>query len=338
VAAKPPEPVAAPVVQAVRVAAGEGPITIQTTGRVARRREVDLSFRASGVVTSIRAEQGQAVQAGQILATLDPTGLAAAEQRAAAELERARRDLARDQALFEKGFVSRQRLDDRSSALQAAQASYSAAAFDRRWATLVSPVTGVVLERAAQAGEVVQPGQTVLRVADQQSPLVLWAPVPDREVDRIRPGASASVELDGVTGAFPGRVVRVGERAGARTGVIDVEIELAPRIGLRSGQIARARIAAAQPPSAAGALTTRIPAEAIVEAQGRTAAVLVVDAGGKARRRTVSFGGFEGDHALVGGLAGGEHVITAGAGFVSDGDAVRVVDPHRGTSQVTAGR
>ncbi|MCR5876739.1 efflux RND transporter periplasmic adaptor subunit [Phenylobacterium sp. J426] len=333
-------PAQAPAVEAVRVAIGRASSDIEATGRVARRREMNLSFRVPGVLTSLRTEQGDVVHAGQVLATLDPAGVAAAEQRASADLERARRDLARDEALFEKGFVSRQRLDDRRSAVQAAQASFSAAAFDRRWATLVSPVSGVVLERGVQTGEVVQPGQMVLRVADEGSPLVMWAPVPDREAGRIRPGSAAMVTLDGAAAHLTGRVTRVGERSGARTGAVDVEIELpAMSPELRSGQMGRARLAVApEAAAAASPALARLPAEAIIEAQGRTAAVLIVDAGGKARRRTVSFGGFDGDHALVGGLVNGTQVITAGAGFVSDGDAVRVVDPSRLAPQRAAAR
>jgi hypothetical protein len=57
--------------------------------------------------------------------------------------------------------------------------------------------------------------------------------------------------------------------------------------------------------------------------------VLVVDAQGKARRRAVTFEGFEGDFARVSGLPPGAKVITAGAGFVSDGQAVLVVDPAK---------
>jgi hypothetical protein len=51
--------------------------------------------------------------------------------------------------------------------------------------------------------------------------------------------------------------------------------------------------------------------------------------GGVARRTPVAFGGFDGDDALVSGLTDGAQVITAGAGFVSDGEKVRVVDPAK---------
>jgi len=46
-----------------------------------------------------------------------------------------------------------------------------------------------------------------------------------------------------------------------------------------------------------------------------------------ARRTSVEFGGFDGDDALIRGLPAGARVITAGGGFVGDGDKVQVVDP-----------
>lgn len=319
---------AAPAPTPVEVAQVRGPAagaTLVATGQLERGREMTLSFRIPGVITALNVDDGQPVRAGQVLATVDPTGVAAVEARADADLERARRDLARDQALFEQGFVSRQRLDDRRSALKAAQAGSSAAAFDRRWSRLTAPASGVVLQRIAQAGEVVQPGQAVLRIADESSPLILRAPLADRDVTRVRPGQGVSVRIDGLPAVVPGRVVRVGERAGAQTGAVDVEIEIAPGPGLRSGQVATAEIGVAP---LAGPAMARIPAEAILEAKDAKASVLIVE-DGVARRRTITFGGFAGDDALVSGLPATARVITAGAGFVSDGDKVSVVDPSR---------
>jgi len=188
----------------------------------------------------------------------------------------------------------------------------------------------VVLERKAQAGEVVQPGQAVVSVADLNSPLVLRAPLPDRDVAGIGIGAPVEVTVDALPGqVLAGRVTRVGQSADARTGAVIVEIEVAARPELRSGQIATARLASrVQAPAGAG--FARIPAEAVLEASGGQAAVLRLDdgpGGMRARRVPVRFGGFDGDDALVAGLPDGARVITAGAGFVSDGDRVTVTDP-----------
>lgn len=325
----PVQAVPPPAVEAVIVDAARLDGEVASTGRIERRREMDLSFRIPGVMTRVSVEAGDRVRVGQVLATLDPAAVAASEQRAVADLERVRRDLARDQKLFDQGFVSRARLDDRASAVKSAQAAYNATAFDRRWATLVSPVSGVVLARNGQGGEVVQPGQAVVRVADETSPFVLRAPMPDRDAARIRVGARAQVQLEGASSDLTGRVTRVGQSAGARTGAVDIEIELPTTAALRSGQIATARIEAGVATAVPTGLV-RLPAEAILEARGRAATVLIVEPGTSiARRRSVTFTGFEGDFALVGGLPPGAQVITAGAGFVGDGEKVRVVDPTR---------
>lgn len=321
------EPAAPTPVEAARVAAPGASGSVTGAGALERRREMALSFRIPGVLTAMRFEAGDRIQAGQAIATIDSAGVDARQQQTAADLERARRDVERDKALFDKGYVSRQRIDDRQSALKAAQAAYDAARFDRRWASLVSPVSGVVLERRAQAGEVVAAGQVVARVADLSSPLVLRLPLAAREAARVRVGDAAQVTVDDLAGpALSGRVTRIGEAADTRTGAILVEIELsAPPAILRSGQVAHATLQVRAAPAQSTAYA-RIPAEAVLEARGQSAFVFRVDRD-KARRTAVTFGGFDGDDALVGGLADGAQVITAGAGFIADGETIRVVDP-----------
>ena len=315
-------------VEAARIAAPNAAGTVSGTGTLERRREMALSFRIAGVLTRMSVEAGDSVRAGQVIATIDPANLDARQQQTSADLERARRDVERDKALFEKGYVSRQRLDDRLSALKSAQAAHGSASFDRRWAQLVSPASGVVLSRTAQTGEVVQPGQVVARVADLTSPLVLRLPLAGRDAARVRVGDSAQVKVEDLGGqSLSGTVTRVGEAADTRTGSVTVEIELAGRPDLRSGQIASAQLLVRAAPTANGTFA-RIPAEAVLEATGARAFVLRLD-GGVARRTAVAFGGFDGDDALVSGLTDGAQVITAGAGFVSDGEKVRVVDPAK---------
>ena len=323
--AKAPAPA---VVEAVIVAEGGETGDVIATGRVERRREMALSFRVPGVLTRLSVEAGDKVRAGQVLASLDASAYDAGQRRAAANLERVRRDQARNQALFDQGFVSRQRLDDGASAIKTAQAEYDAATFDRRWANLVSPVTGVVLERTVQSGEVVQPGQAVVRVADEGSALVVRAPISDHEVTRIAVGARASVKAGAAGSERTGRVSRIGELAGPRTGAVEIEIELTGAQDLLSGQAVNVSVAAS--PSRGSQSGIRLPAEAILEATGQRAQVMIVEPGtGLARRRGVAFNGFDGDDALVAGLAPGARVITAGAGFVGDGEKVTVVDPTR---------
>lgn len=311
-----------PAVEAVAVSPATGEASFEVTGVLARQREAQLAFRVPGVITELPVDEGDIVRKGQLIARIDPTGLEAGRLRAQADRDQARRDLERDQTLFEKGFVSRQRLDDRRTALAAAEAAYAAAAFDRRWAMLAAPSDGVVLSRTAASGQVVQPGQAVVSLADATSPLILRAATPDRLAARVSPGAPAQVRVGDRT--LNGRVILIGGESAPGSGTVDVEIEIPPGPNLRSGQVATARLQG-RPEPGASATFARVPAEAIQEAQGSRAFVLRLDKG-VARRTEVAFGGFEGDDALVAGLAEGSRVITAGGGFVGNGDKVQVVD------------
>lgn len=320
-------PAAAPQPPAVETAAAAPDVAgggLTVTGTLERQREMNLSFRVGGVMTALSVDVGDAVGAGQVLARIDPSAVNARVTQSESELERARRDLRRDEALFAQGYVSNQRVEDRRSALKAAQAAYDAAAFDGRWSRLVAPAGGVVLERAAQVGEVVQPGQTVVRLADLASPLVLRAGVADRDIARIAPGQPVTATVDSLPGVvLSGRVVRVGQGADPRTGAVPVEVELPGRPELRSGLTAKVTF----PSAAAGDGAVRVPAEALLEANGDKAHVFRLK-GDRAVRTPVVFLGFEGDDARIRGLAPGDRVITAGGGFISDGERVRVADPR----------
>lgn len=316
-----------PAVEAVEISAPSAAGVVSATGALKRRREITLSFRIPGVLTHLSVDDGDAVKAGQVIATLDPTAVEAKLAQSRADLDRARRDTERLAGLVERGAVSRQQYEAQATGLANAEAAYKAAAFDRRWAQLVAPARGVVLNRIAQTGEVVQPGQGVVAIADASSPLVLRAPLSDRDAVRVKLGHPARVTLDALPGeTLTGQVSRIGQQAGAASGAIEIEITIPARPGLRSGLIARAEIGAPSLASKGG--YARAPAEAVLEVRGASAFVMVLDpASGKARRTPVGFGGFDGDDALISGLAPGARVITAGAGYVSDGQAVSVVDP-----------
>ena len=162
-----------------------------------------------------------------------------------------------------------------SGRAQAAQAGVSAAAFDRRWARLISPARGIVLTRLAEPGEVTGPGQPILILADEQSPLILRTPVSDRDVARVKVGDAARVRVGAIGADITGQVSRVAERADPRTGAFDVDVRVASNGQIKTGFFAEARILAT-----AGDLApvgqVLIPAEALIEARSGTASLYVL--------------------------------------------------------------
>jgi hypothetical protein len=151
--------------------------------------------------------------------------------------------------------------------------------------------------------------------------------VPDSAAARLSIGDSAQVSLDALPGrTLQGRIIRIGQRAQTGTGQIEVEVSIAAEPALRSGMIAKVVLAPRPGPVRASDGLQRVPAEALLEVSDDHAAVYRYDAEGHARRTPVRFAGFDGDAALVSGLSPDASVITAGAGFIADGQKVRVID------------
>ena len=321
-----PAPAPAPktAVEVAEVRPASGLATVRATGTISRAREAALSFRIPGIMSGLSVDVGDRVQAGQQLAVLDARDAAARLSQSSAELGQAERDARRLVGLVEAGSISRQQYEGAATRAASLRAAYQAAAFDSRSARLISPVSGVVLTRTAQRGEVVMPGSPIITIADTASPLVLHLPIADRDVARVTMGSNVAVRADALGGIeITGRVTRIGQQAGAQSGAIEIEVTLPPASGLRSGMVATALISATQ--SAVGETFARVPAEAILEANGSRAFVMLYDAArGTARRTEVRFGGFDGDDALIGGLRDGARVITGGAGYVADGAPVAV--------------
>jgi RND family efflux transporter MFP subunit len=298
-----------------------GGSALTATGTVARTREAGLSFRVGGVINRLTVDAGDRVSAGQMIAALDAQDVAARLAAASADLARARQDLERVAGLADAGAISQQQADNLATRLASAQAAYDAARFDSLSARLAAPFAGIVLARQAQRGEFVQPGQAIVTLADSTSPLVLKLPVADRDIARIVLGTAARIA--GPQGEVTGRVTRIGQLSATQSGTIEVEVTLPAGSGLTSGMTATASLAAA--PRRGEQASARVPAEAILEAQGSRAFVMRYDPAKRIAVRTaIGFAGFDGDDALVTGLPPQAQVITGGAGYIADGQTVTV--------------
>lgn len=318
------------VVEVAQVSGGAATSVITGTGSLEREREVVLSFRVPGVVRQLTVDNGDAVAKGRLIASLDPTQVAARAQQTTADYAKALRDLERDKKLAAEGWISAQRLADRQTAVQSTKAALESANFDRRSAQLLAPVGGVVLKRFIQSGEVVGAGQPVVSIADARAPLVVRVSLADRDVARVKLGDPARVTVSAIPGLqLAGSVSRIDSQVDARTGATDVDVRVPSVAGLKTGFVADVAITLRT--MAVGSDMQSIPAEAIVEANGTNAVVLVVNMQtGIARRTTVTFHGFENDDAKVTGLPANARVITSGGALVRDGNRVSVTQQAAG--------
>jgi RND family efflux transporter MFP subunit len=310
-----------PVVTVVAVARDGAAGAVRASGMIGYQRETTLSFKVPGVIARIAVDEGDAVRAGQSLASLNLTEYSANVSESDAALRTAEAQLERTKTLFEKGLVAQARLDDAQLAVDRARAARQSTGFNRAQAVIAAPASGVILRRNAEPNQNVGAGQPVLMLGEVNSGLIVRAGVSSSDAARIQVGDAATVRI-GATPERQGKVTRIAAKSDAATGGFDVEIAVTPIDGLRSGLVAEATIAAS-----GGGETgpIRAPVLSLLDARADQGVVFVVDAQNIARRRAVQTAGVEGDSVLIlAGLEPGEKVISSGAAYVRDGQAVSV--------------
>jgi len=322
-------PPAPPPGKPVRVAEGaQAPMQtgLRAVGTLAPADEIRLSFKTGGVIASISVEQGEAIRAGQVLAVLAQEEIAATVSQARALAEKAERDLERGRALYADEVATREQLEDLETARDVARANLRTAEFNARFSRIEAPAEGIVLRRLAEPDELVSPGQPVLIVGDTSGGWIVSAALSDRDVVRVRDGDTAEVTLDAYPGrTFSAKVVEIASAADPMTGTYEVKLSIDARdVRLVQGLVAKVEMV-----GAAGSSVPVVPVHALLEADGSEAVVYVVarrEADEVAQRVAVRVGRLVGDRVeILSGLAGGERLVTEGAPYLRDGDAVRIV-------------
>jgi RND family efflux transporter MFP subunit len=329
-------------VRTITVGVSEIDAAASYAAEIRPRFESRLGFRVPGKITQRLVDVGAAVKVGQPLARLDANDLALAASAAQAQVasaranfELAQAELKRTQSLADQNFVSGSRIDQAQTQLRAAQAQLDAAQAQAKaqsnqaaYSTLVSDRAGVVTAVEAEAGQVVQAGQTVMRVATvnpKASDSDAVFNVPEQVAQRLKPGVTAAVTL----WSRPGKALKATVREVApaadpvtRTYMVRASLE-DPESAAPLGATATVRVNG----SAQQALV--VPLNAVVDKGGQQA-VWVVD-GGVAKRVPVvvagpALGTTAASLAIAQGLAPGAKVITAGLHTLNEGQKVKLLE------------
>jgi RND family efflux transporter MFP subunit len=348
--------VAAVTAQAPAASDGSAAV-LQATGYVTARRQATVSAQITGTLAEVLIEEGEHVEAGQVLARLEDTAqqasLAQAQAQVAqaralvgqyrAELDQARRDLERAEDLVGRKLVSRQSAETaktRVATLQAqwnaqqrnvdlAEAQLRSVQVQLDYTTVRAPFAGVVIAKAAQVGEIISPlsaggGFTrtgVGTIVDMDS-LEIEVDVNESFINRVSPGARAEAVLDAYQDwTIPARVIAIIPTADRGKATVKVRVGLEqkdPRILPDMG----ARVTFMEDESAAPAARTTpkgvlVPATAIVQREGGSA-VFVID-GDRARLRRVTPGQSMGELRLVEGIDNATRLVREPPDDMQDG-------------------
>ena len=305
---------------------------VVASGAVAAWEEVSVGVELSGLrVASVAVEVGSVVQQGEVLLRVDDRTMAsqlaqsdAQVKEAATNLETARRKAARVRELANEKMVALQDAEEAEAARDNAQArlntaiaSRNAARVQRDFTVVRAPVSGVVSARSVQPGQVVGAGTELLRLI-RDGRLEWRAELAEADLLQVTPGTRVQVQSSRGDVAGTVRQVSPALDAQRRTGTVYVDL---PEPGaLRAGMFAQGRLALGRTNA------MLVPADAVVYRDGR-AFVFTVDGEQRARERAVEVGSQHGESIEVrSGLKASDCVVARGAGFLGDGDLVRVVD------------
>jgi len=326
-------PKAALTVNVTTPLAGRWQSLVSANGNIAAWQEAIIGAEAQGLrLTEVRAQVGDRVKRGQVLALLSTETLAAdaaAARAGVAEAEATQFEAAanaeRARQLQASGAISAQQIQQYVTAEATARARVVSLKAQLRSAEvrlaqtrIVAPDDGVISARAATVGAVVQPGQELFRLIRKER-LEWRADVAASEIVRIRPGQRVNVTPAGggvVTGTV--RMVAPTVDAATRNGIVFVD--LPQPAAAKAGMFARGEFAVGEREG------VTLPQSAVVLRDGFHW-VFQVGAGNKVQQLKVGVGTRVGERIeITQGVAPGARVVAQGAGFLADGDVVRVAE------------
>ena len=314
----------------------EWPRLLPANGNVAAWQEAVISAEISNLrLTEVRVNIGEKVQKGQVLARIsnDSVAAALAESRASvaeaeAMLAEARANGDRARQFQATGLLSAQQINQYLTAEKTALARLNAAharmqAEQLRLAQTVvrAPDSGVISARTATVGSMAQPGQELFRLI--RGSRIEWrAEVSAADLGKLKPGVTAT--LTAPNGArVQGRVRMVAPTVDPQTlnGLVYVDLPIAETgNALRAGTFARGEFELGR------TRAMSLPQSAVLLRDGFPY-VFRLDQQNKVAQTKVVVGQRMGDQIeIVSGIAADTRVVASGAGFLADGDVVRLVD------------
>ena len=320
--------------------------------------QVSLAFKATGYVDQVRrrsgadgrartAQAGDRVSQGTVLARVRDADYRERVNQGRAKLAegdaslvKARLDLERAKTLFAAESLTKPDLDSAQANFDAAAARITAARAEialaqesLRDTALVSPATGIILERRIEVGTLAAAGTVGFVVADLSAVKARFG-IPDGMIQSIALGDAIGVSVEAVAATtFAGRVTAIAPTADAQSRVFDVEVTIPNKDGrLRPGMIGTVAVGQPAGDAKAGAKPPlTVPLTAVIRSQAGAGqfAVLVVerrDAVDVARVRHVELGEVMGNGiAVLKGVNAGDRVVVSGATLLVDGEQVRVM-------------
>lgn len=314
----PSQPAAALTVTVATAAQVQWPAVLEASGAIAPWQEAVIGAQVSGLrLDEIRVNVGDRVKRGEVLAVFDADLLRADEARLTASWQQAEANRQRALQLKGSGGISEQEVLQYVTEADVAKAQLQSTQLQLRYAKVTAPDDGVISARSATVGAVSSSGQELFRMI-RQNRLEWRGELTAVQLAQIQSGQRIGFTLpDGATATATVRQTAPALDTQTRLGIVYADIE--PGSTARAGMYAKGNVVLAESPA------VTVPAVSVVIRDGRSYVPRLVE-GDRISLQAVTVGRRQGDAVeIVSGVKIGDKVAAQGAGFLNDGDLVRVV-------------
>jgi RND family efflux transporter MFP subunit len=292
---------------------------ISLSGNIEGNKTVRLGFLVAGKIDFIAANEGQLISKGQLLSSLDPVSYGIAKELADIQVNQVQDEYDRLKLMHDNNSLSESDFAKISYGLQQARAQQKLHTKNLADTKLYSPISGVLLKKLCEVGEITGVGIPLFVVSDIRK-VKVSAFIPENELHNIKLGQDARVIVSSLNDTFNGRIIEVGSAADAASRAFSVKIEVEnPKLFMRPGMIAEVTIVTGQDNE-----LMVIPVETVLHDFNNQSFVYVVDEStGKAFKRSVSLGKVMDDKIeVISGLKETDLIVSGGQQKLVDGSPV----------------
>lgn len=250
-------------IETATVARGDVSNSVTATGSIEPVTQVEVGTQVSGIIDKLYADYNSVVTKGQLIAEMDKvtlqselTSQQATYDGAKAEYEYQQKNYLRNQALHEKQLISDTEFEESTynyakakSAYESSEANLAKAKRNLAYATITSPIDGVVISRAVEEGQTVAAGfetPTLFTIAADLTQMQVIADVDEADIGGVKEGQRVEFTVDAYPNdTFEGTVTQVRLEATEESNVITYEVVISahnPDLKLKPGLTANVTI------------------------------------------------------------------------------------------------
>lgn len=292
---------------------------LQLSGNIDANTTVKLGFLVAGKIQQFAWNEGDRISKGQLVAQLDPSNYQIAKEMADVQVKQVQDEFQRIKILHERNSVSESDFKKVEYTLQSALTQQKLQQKNLTDTRLYAPVTGVVLKKLSETGEIVSTGYPIVVLADINK-VKVNAYLPETQLQDVRIGQTATVNISALGETFTGKVKEIAGAAEATTRAFTIRIEIDnPQLKIKPGMIADVQLSGQQKKS-----ILQVPLSTVIRTAEGQAYVYTVDKEkGQAFQRNISIGAINGENVeVITGLTAGEIIVSGGQQKLANGSFI----------------